>query len=201
MWCCSDSFVRVQSRISRICRSGGGSRLQRRASVAGRSIAGDHSDDVLERRLPEGNPDEAWRDHSRPILHFCLTAPLDVVRERLHEPRGSCWGIHAGHGYIGVRPNAARRIRVRPSETHVPTDSRPSSAVAADLAARVSQALRDVDRDERSPGVGKTAISRELARAIGAVHLRIDSIEQALRAGGPARRRGGLRRGLRRGGG
>ena len=34
------------------------------------------------------------------------------------------------------------------------------------------------------PGVGKTAIARELARAIGAVHLRIDSIEQALRAGG-----------------
>jgi predicted kinase len=34
------------------------------------------------------------------------------------------------------------------------------------------------------PGVGKTAISRALALAIGAVHLRIDSIEQALRAGG-----------------
>ena len=34
------------------------------------------------------------------------------------------------------------------------------------------------------PGVGKTAVSRELARAIGAVHLRIDSIEQALRAAG-----------------
>ena len=34
------------------------------------------------------------------------------------------------------------------------------------------------------PGVGKTAIARELARAIGAVHLRIDSIEQALRKAG-----------------
>jgi predicted kinase len=34
------------------------------------------------------------------------------------------------------------------------------------------------------PGVGKTAIARELARTLGAVHLRIDSIEQALlRAG------------------
>jgi predicted kinase len=31
------------------------------------------------------------------------------------------------------------------------------------------------------PGVGKTAISRELARQIDAVHLRIDSIEQAIR--------------------
>jgi predicted kinase len=34
------------------------------------------------------------------------------------------------------------------------------------------------------PGVGKTAIARELARAIGAVHVRIDSIEQALRRAG-----------------
>ena len=34
------------------------------------------------------------------------------------------------------------------------------------------------------PGVGKTAISRELAIAMGAVHVRIDSIEQALRSAG-----------------
>ena len=32
------------------------------------------------------------------------------------------------------------------------------------------------------PGVGKTTIARELAVALPAVHLRIDSIEQALRA-------------------
>lgn len=32
------------------------------------------------------------------------------------------------------------------------------------------------------PAVGKTAIARELARLIGAVHLRVDSIEQAMRA-------------------
>lgn len=30
------------------------------------------------------------------------------------------------------------------------------------------------------PGVGKTVVARELARQIGAVHLRIDSIEQAI---------------------
>jgi predicted kinase len=34
------------------------------------------------------------------------------------------------------------------------------------------------------PGVGKTAIARDLARTLGAVHLRIDSIEQALRRAG-----------------
>jgi predicted kinase len=34
------------------------------------------------------------------------------------------------------------------------------------------------------PGVGKTSIARELAIAISALHLRIDSIEQALRARG-----------------
>jgi predicted kinase len=33
-------------------------------------------------------------------------------------------------------------------------------------------------------GVGKTTIARELARAMGAVHVRIDSIEQVLRQAG-----------------
>jgi predicted kinase len=36
------------------------------------------------------------------------------------------------------------------------------------------------------PATGKTAIVRELARQIGAVHLRIDSMEQAIRASGAA---------------
>jgi predicted kinase len=38
------------------------------------------------------------------------------------------------------------------------------------------------------PGVGKTAIAAELARLTGALHLRIDSIEQAIRASGFASR-------------
>jgi predicted kinase len=37
------------------------------------------------------------------------------------------------------------------------------------------------------PGVGKTVIARELARQIGSVYLRIDSIEQALRDSGVLR--------------
>lgn len=34
------------------------------------------------------------------------------------------------------------------------------------------------------PGAGKTSIARELARRLGAVHVRIDSIEQAIRESG-----------------
>jgi len=34
------------------------------------------------------------------------------------------------------------------------------------------------------PGTGKTTIARELARQLKAVHVRIDSIEQALRNSG-----------------
>jgi predicted kinase len=34
------------------------------------------------------------------------------------------------------------------------------------------------------PGVGKTTIARELARQLGAVHVRIDTIEQAIRESG-----------------
>ena len=34
------------------------------------------------------------------------------------------------------------------------------------------------------PGVGKTTIARELARQLGAIHVRVDSIEQAIRDSG-----------------
>ena len=34
------------------------------------------------------------------------------------------------------------------------------------------------------PGTGKTTIARGLARQLGAVHIRIDSIEQAIRGSG-----------------
>jgi len=34
------------------------------------------------------------------------------------------------------------------------------------------------------PGVGKTTIARELARHLSAMHVRVDSIEQAIRDSG-----------------
>lgn len=34
------------------------------------------------------------------------------------------------------------------------------------------------------PGVGKTTVARSLARRLGAIHLRVDTIEQALRSAG-----------------
>jgi predicted kinase len=39
------------------------------------------------------------------------------------------------------------------------------------------------------PGTGKTTIARRQARAIGAMYLRIDSIEQAIRNCDPAQSR------------
>jgi predicted kinase len=76
---------------------------------------------------------------SRPVLHFCLTAPLDVVRGRLR---------HRGHPLEDARwawmhRRAAECCVAHQSESfaaHVPTESRLATAVAADLADRVSRA-------------------------------------------------------------
>ena len=73
----------------------------------------------------------------RPILHFCLTAPLEIVRQRLRnrgeppdDPRWSwvhrraaeCCAAHQDSSFA----------------THVATESCSVSAVAAELAARIS---------------------------------------------------------------
>ena len=65
------------------------------------------------------------------------------------------------------------------SSRHTILSGRPSP-----LASARDTLLSDACHLRGLPGVGRTAIARELARTIGAVHLRIDSIEQALRRAG-----------------
>ena len=73
----------------------------------------------------------------QPILHFCLTAPLEIVRERLRrrgepmdDPRWS---------WVHRRAEECCAAHQRPDfATHVPTESRSLSVVAAELAERVS---------------------------------------------------------------
>ena len=43
------------------------------------------------------------------------------------------------------------------------------------------------------PGTGKTTIARELARQLGAIYVRIDSIEQAIRDSEPVNHRSATR--------
>jgi predicted kinase len=42
------------------------------------------------------------------------------------------------------------------------------------------------DNPERTSGTGKTSVARELAQEIGAMHVRVESIEHALRASEPS---------------
>jgi predicted kinase len=73
----------------------------------------------------------------RPVHHFCLTAPLEVVRQRLigrgeraddpksawvHRRAAECVDAHRSHRFA----------------VHIPTESQSSSAIAADIASRLS---------------------------------------------------------------
>jgi len=72
----------------------------------------------------------------RPFLHFCLTASLDVIRQRLTD-RGEPIGEAR---WAWVHRRAAGCCLAQQSEsfaTLVATASRPAAAVAADLAGRV----------------------------------------------------------------
>jgi predicted kinase len=74
-----------------------------------------------------------------PVLHFCLTAPLEVIRQRLTD-RGEPIGEAR---WAWVHRRAAECCLAHQDSlfaTHVPTESRPPAVVAADLAARVSRA-------------------------------------------------------------
>jgi predicted kinase len=73
----------------------------------------------------------------RPVRHFCLTAPLDVVRDRLArrgEPQGDprwAWVHRRAEECCAAHQSAS-------FATHVSTDVRTPSDVAADLAARIT---------------------------------------------------------------
>jgi predicted kinase len=91
-----------------------------------------------------------------------------------------------------VRRASGARERGGESELRGPSDvndARPERAdgmvearVSARVSARVAQGVLIILSG--LPGAGKTTIAREVARATGAVHVRIDSIEQALRNAG-----------------
>ena len=73
----------------------------------------------------------------QPVLHFCLTAPLDVIRERLTR-RGEPMGEPQ---WAWVHRRAEECCSAHQAgffATRVSTDSRAPSAVAADLAARIT---------------------------------------------------------------
>jgi len=69
--------------------------------------------------------------------HFCLTAPLEVVQQRL---------IGRGEGaddpkFAWVHRRAAECVdahRTHRFAVHIPTESRSSSAIAADIASQLS---------------------------------------------------------------
>jgi len=72
----------------------------------------------------------------RPVLHFCLTASIDVVRERL-KARGEPLGDPA---WTWVHRRAAECCVAHRSPafaTHIPTDQRSPATIAAELAALV----------------------------------------------------------------
>ena len=71
----------------------------------------------------------------------------------------------------------ARVFRLLPGKTITPWwEQRPDDG----------QAAADANCHGGLPATGKTTIARDLARQLGAVYLRIDSIEQAIRASGAA---------------
>jgi predicted kinase len=74
----------------------------------------------------------------QPVLHFCLSAPIEVVRERLtargEPPRDPRWSwVHRRAAECCIAHQASAFA------VHVPTDGRPPAVIAADLAAQVQR--------------------------------------------------------------
>lgn len=77
----------------------------------------------------------------QPVLHFCLTAPVEVVRERL-TARGEPLGDPA---WSWVHRRAAECCEAHQSSdfaTHVPTEKRPPTLIAAQLAALIGDSVK-----------------------------------------------------------
>jgi predicted kinase len=72
----------------------------------------------------------------RPVLHFCLTAPIEVVRERL-TARGEPQGDPAWSWVHRRAAECCEAHRASGFATHVPTEKRPPTLIAAQLAALI----------------------------------------------------------------
>ena len=78
----------------------------------------------------------------RPVLHFCLTAPLDVVRSRLAARGESA----EDPDYAWVHRRAEECCRAHGSDdfaTHVPTEGSPPERIAAVIARRIQGGQMD----------------------------------------------------------
>ena len=74
----------------------------------------------------------------RPVLHFCLTAPLSVVRERLIK-RGEAFGDPAWQ-WVHRRAAECCEAHQQPEfATHVPTENRDARDIAIELAQLVKR--------------------------------------------------------------
>ncbi len=113
----------------------------RRLTVAGARCVGAVRTHII---IPMAFSNSAYLDEvlaglatsGRPVHHFCLTAPLEVVRERL-TARGE---PQSDPAWSWVHRRAAECCEAHQSPafaTHVSTDKRPPSLVAAQLVALI----------------------------------------------------------------
>lgn len=116
--------------------------------------------------------------------------PIDGVEK----PIDLGWGIAVAHGQYADQIRSILSSLSRVSRPVYPFKFQHSEFRGVEDARTAWTGWTGSDRDRRQsgvliilagiPGVGKTTIARQLAGRIGAVRVRVDSIEQALREGG-----------------